>query len=118
MPFHTQLYEEGSFNEENSKAVDEKSSEIKEVNNNKDEPHSYDNIVKLDLQTINNFLPSIVAPKYGMLEFVALLITNYIFTILSIFIETNMTASKNLKERREMMMKNNFAHNDQGKPTS
>ena len=31
-----------------------------------------------------------------------------------IFIETNLIASKNLKERREMMMKNNFANEDQG----
>ena len=31
VPFHTQLYEEGSFNEECSKVIDDKSSDKQEV---------------------------------------------------------------------------------------
>lgn len=65
VPFHSQIFEEGSFKEEALKRNDK--SEVKIQDNKKsaspsDQP-KYEKIVKLDLREIDSFLPSIHQSK-------------------------------------------------------
>lgn len=64
-PFHSQMFEEGAFNEEALKPNDKPDLPIldnKKSGNPSDQP-KYEKIVKLDLREIDSFLPSIHQSK-------------------------------------------------------
>lgn len=68
VPFHTQMFEEGSINEDSKKVENINLEDLdKEKEDNKIK--KFEHIEKLDLKTINSFLPSIHLSKNGNLLF-------------------------------------------------